>query len=116
MAGNKTGGLKAAKKNLERDPDFYKKIGAKGGRNGHTGGFASDHERARLAGAKGGKRSKRTPAQRDEHGRAIKKDGTPYSRKKRAKKPVVKRDEYIYLASEPEPRKSFLSRLFKRGK
>ena len=30
MAGTKAGGLKAAQKNLARDPDFYAKIGRKG--------------------------------------------------------------------------------------
>ncbi len=59
MAGTLTGAKKAAKKNLERDPDFYKKIGAKGGRNGNTGGFAANHELARIAGAKGGRKSRR---------------------------------------------------------
>lgn len=76
MTGTRTGGLKAAAKNLERDPDFYKKIGRKGGKNGHTGGFASSPELARLAGAKGGKKSRRGPAKRDELGRAVNKDGT----------------------------------------
>ena len=37
-------------------------IGAKGGRNGHTGGFAADRELARVAGAKGGRISKRDGA------------------------------------------------------
>ena len=36
--------------------------GAEGGRNGHTGGFASDRERARVAGAKGGSMSRRDEA------------------------------------------------------
>lgn len=60
MAGTKEGGRKAAAKNLARDPDFYKKIGAKGGKNGTTGGFAFDRELARIAGAKGGRISRRT--------------------------------------------------------
>ena len=69
MAGTKAGGLKAKVRNLAKDPNFYKKIGAKGGRNGKTGGFASDvvgedgltgRQRAKLAGAKGGKISRRT--------------------------------------------------------
>ena len=60
MAGTKAGGLKAAQKNLAKDPSFYAKIGAKGGRNGHTGGFAANPELARLAGAKGGRISRRT--------------------------------------------------------
>ena len=60
MAGTKTGGQKAAAKNLARDPNFYAKIGAKGWRNGNTGGFAANPELARIAGAKGGKISRRT--------------------------------------------------------
>jgi general stress protein YciG len=59
MAGTKTGGQKAAAKNLARDPFFYAKIGAKGGKNGTTGGFAANPELARIAGAKGGRISRR---------------------------------------------------------
>lgn len=59
MAGTKTGGQKAAQKNLQRDPDFYAKIGRKGGKNGHTGGFAANPDLARVAGAKGGRISRR---------------------------------------------------------
>lgn len=62
MAGTKAGGKLAAKKNLARDPLFYAKIGAKGGRNGHTGGFAANPELARVAGAKGGRISRRRKA------------------------------------------------------
>ncbi|MFZ1242787.1 MAG: hypothetical protein WAQ22_01435 [Candidatus Saccharimonas sp.] len=60
MAGTKVGGIKAAQKNLSRDPNFYAKIGAKGGKNGHTGGFAANPSLARIAGAKGGRISRRT--------------------------------------------------------
>lgn len=61
MAGTKAGGKKTAATNLERHgKDFYREIGAKGGRNGHTGGFASNPELAKIAGAKGGRISKRT--------------------------------------------------------
>lgn len=61
MAGTKAGGQKAAATNLERHGrNFYREIGAKGGRNGHTGGFASNPELAKIAGAKGGRISKRT--------------------------------------------------------
>lgn len=69
MAGNSIGGRKAAAKNLARDPDFYAKIGAKGGQKGKTGGFASNvvgedgltgAQRARIAGAKGGRISRRS--------------------------------------------------------
>lgn len=59
MAGTKIGGQKAYLKNIAKDPDFYAKIGAKGGRNGHTGGFAANPALARIAGAKGGRISRR---------------------------------------------------------
>lgn len=35
-------------------------IGSKGGQNGHTGGFAANPELAKTAGAKGGRKSRRT--------------------------------------------------------
>jgi general stress protein YciG len=69
MTGTKAGGLKARDKNLANDPLHYAKIGAKGGRNGATGGFASEKvgkdgltgkQRAMAAGAKGGRISRRT--------------------------------------------------------
>lgn len=61
MAGTKAGGIKAAQTNkAKHGADFYAKIGAKGGKLGHTGGFAANPELARIAGAKGGKISKRT--------------------------------------------------------
>ena len=60
MAGTKAGGMKAAQKNLAKDPDFYAKIGRKGGQNGRTGGFAANRELARIAGAKGGRISRRS--------------------------------------------------------
>ena len=63
MSGTKAGAAKTAITNkLRHGDDFYSRIGARGGRNGHTGGFASDHERARIAGAKGGSISKRNEA------------------------------------------------------
>lgn len=58
MAGNKVGGQKAAAKNMANDPDFYKRIGAIGGKNGRTGGFAANPELARIAGRKGGRASR----------------------------------------------------------
>lgn len=65
MAGTKVGGLKAAAANKEKyGEDFYRNIGRKGGRNGHTGGFAANRELARIAGAKGGSISRRGAAKR----------------------------------------------------
>lgn len=61
MPGTKAGGMKAAKMNKELyGDDFYRMIGSKGGRNGHTGGFAANPALARVAGAKGGRISRRT--------------------------------------------------------
>lgn len=69
MSGTKAGGIKARQTNLERHgSDFYVNIGKKGGMCGSTGGFASDKvgkdgltgkERAKMAGRKGGRLSKR---------------------------------------------------------
>ena len=61
MAGTKAGGLKARETTLKKHgEDFYQRIGAKGGKNGHTGGFKSNPALAKLAGAKGGRISRRT--------------------------------------------------------
>lgn len=61
MAGTKLGGKRAAATNKRiHGADFYKRIGAIGGKNGNTGGFAANRELARIAGAKGGRISKRT--------------------------------------------------------
>lgn len=69
MAGTINGGRKAAITNKTKyGKDFYAAIGAKGGKRGKTGGFASDkvgvdgltgRERARVAGSKGGTISRR---------------------------------------------------------
>lgn len=67
MSGTIAGGKKAAKTNMERYGDnWYSNIGAKGGKAKVPKGFALDLERARTAGQKGGKISKR--------GKAIKND------------------------------------------
>lgn len=61
MAGTKAGGLKASKTNKERyGKDYYAKMGRKGGCKGHTGGFASNPGLARMAGSKGGMKSRRS--------------------------------------------------------
>jgi general stress protein YciG len=62
MAGTKIGGMKAAATNkAKHGSDFYAKIGAKGGKNGHTGGFAANPSLAREAGRRGGQISRRRP-------------------------------------------------------
>lgn len=61
MAGTKTGGKAAASTNKAKyGADFYARIGAMGGKKGTTGGFAANRELARVAGAKGGRISRRT--------------------------------------------------------
>ncbi|HKX73747.1 MAG TPA: KGG domain-containing protein [Candidatus Saccharimonadales bacterium] len=63
MPGTVIGGQKAASKNKQRHgADFYARIGAMGGRKGHTGGFAANRELARAAGRKGGLISRRKKA------------------------------------------------------
>lgn len=69
MAGTKAGGQKAALTNKARHgDDFYSRIGGEGGIKSNTGGFASNvtgtdgltgRQRARIAGAKGGRLSRR---------------------------------------------------------
>jgi hypothetical protein len=61
MAGTKNGGKAAAATNKAKYGDnFYARIGAIGGKKGHTGGFAANRDLARSAGAKGGRISRRT--------------------------------------------------------
>lgn len=61
MSGTKIGGQAAATTNKKKyGSDFYAKIGSKGGKLGHTGGFFANRELARAAGARGGRISRRT--------------------------------------------------------
>lgn len=68
MAGTKAGGKKAAATNKKLyGKDFYKKMGKKGGKAGHTGGFYANPKLAREAGKKGGmisSRAKKKPSLR----------------------------------------------------
>lgn len=60
MSGTVAGGKKAAQTILDKyGADFYKRIGAVGGKLGKTGGFYANRELARTAGAKGGRISRR---------------------------------------------------------
>lgn len=61
MPGTKLGGQKARETNYKKyGKDFFCIIGSKGGQAGHTGGFAACPELAKIAGAKGGRISRRT--------------------------------------------------------
>lgn len=61
MAGTKEGGKAAASTNKTKyGSDFYAKIGAMGGKKGRTGGFYANRDLARIAGARGGRISRRT--------------------------------------------------------
>lgn len=76
MAGTLDGGRRAAMTNKAKyGSDFYARIGAIGGKRGHTGGFAArmwcdapcpydalwgDHKINQCAGARGGHKSKRS--------------------------------------------------------
>jgi uncharacterized protein len=61
MAGTADGGKKAAATNKAKyGRDFYARIGAMGGKLGHTGGFYANRELARKAGQIGGRISRRT--------------------------------------------------------
>lgn len=52
--------MKAAKTNKKLyGDDFFRRIGSKGGRNGHTGGFAANPKLAREMGEIAGRISKR---------------------------------------------------------
>ena len=65
MAGTKAGGQKILEANLARDPDFYKKIGAKGGsKSGISKGFGVNRKLAVEAGRRGGLISRRGTAKK----------------------------------------------------
>lgn len=60
MPGTKAGAQKTVETNKKRyGEDYYKVIGRKGGKNGHTGGFYANRELARKAGAIGGRISRK---------------------------------------------------------
>lgn len=62
MSGTTAGGKKSSDYlKAKFGDDFFKKIGAIGGKNGNTGGFHVNRELARTAGKIGGSISKRRP-------------------------------------------------------
>ena len=62
MVETKKGGEKGVKTMKERyGDDVYRKLGRRGGQNGHTGGFAANPALAKIVGAKGGRCSVRRP-------------------------------------------------------
>lgn len=79
MAGTAAGGKAAANTNKAKyGADFYARIGAKGGKKGKTGGFFANRKLASVAGALGGKISRRNVEkvpdwQRDSYRRQFKK-------------------------------------------
>ena len=103
MPGTLAGGRKAAKTNKKRHgADFYARIGAMGGAKSTTGGFASTKvgedgltgpERAKLAGAIGGLKSKRTGVKNG--------DGkTPKRQPKKTDEDVKKRHFFVFRRSD----------------
>lgn len=73
MSGTKAGSLKAKETLYKKyGKDYFVNMGRIGGKLGHTGGFATtnkngEHMLAKLAGAKGGKISKRGKAKNHEN-------------------------------------------------
>lgn len=64
MAGTREGGLQTVKTIKAKYGDnYYRELGAKGGKWKGEKGFAANRELARAAGAIGGSRSKRGAAQ-----------------------------------------------------
>lgn len=68
MAGTREGGLKVRAKLLAADPDYYSRIGTKGGAKSRGGGFAHmaahDPKLHSKVSQKGGRISRRGPARK----------------------------------------------------
>lgn len=92
MAGSIAGGLKCAKANKERyGEDWYREIGRKGGsrKTNKPKGFAANPELARIAGAAGGRKSKRGKHVSDEYIEARKKMNDYKHRIKKARERLM---------------------------
>ena len=113
MSGTKEGGQKGAKTKIERyGKDFYKNIGKKGGKNGHTGGFYANRDLARIAGAKGGKISRRGPAKKTQK-KVTKKTTKPVNMVRE----IREQEGTVFKLREVKTRekRGLLSRLFRRN-
>ena len=65
MSGTKEGGKATRATVLSKyGADYYARIGSMGGKAGTTGGFYANRELARIAGAKGGAKSRRGAAKK----------------------------------------------------
>jgi general stress protein YciG len=62
MAGTAVGGRKTAQRNLEKNPNFYREIGSRGGKAGTGHEFAHGKISPSEAGRIGGQKSRRTKA------------------------------------------------------
>lgn len=71
MPGTKAGAAKARATILERDPDFFARIGRNGGKKSRGGGFTGDPEAARIAGRLGGLKSRRGPSKNKQEQRTL---------------------------------------------
>ena len=102
MSGTKSGASKAtATIYAKYGKDYFRKQGAKGGRVGRTGGFASSHvgpdgltgpERAMVAGSRGGQVSRRKPGTSAE---SLKQDGEAHRKRARSLNKTGASREYI---------------------
>ena len=104
------GGKKAAYTNkLRHGLDFFARIGAKGGKNGHTGGFFANPELARIAGRKGGLKSRRTGVKNGQGKNFVKRVDalTPEQRQMIIDKTNedIRKIALIHTGLEPEPRR-----------
>ena len=102
-------------------------MGRIGGKLSTTGGFYGHPERAKIAGAKGGKKSRRGPATIDANGNKLKKDGTPFPKWSEQNRPTrsrIRSEEVPEIKIEPwlrekddeefKIKKSFFSKFFRR--
>ena len=116
MAGTKEGGAKAKASNLKRNPNFYKELGAKGGKKGKKDGaikgFAHSHERAVEAGRKGGHNGKR--------GKAKLRTFTTYSESSDVSPNVTIAVPQVLpnmtIGSTPRRKNNFFNKIFRRSK